>query len=389
MIVKARLLAGVGVCAALILAACGEKSNPLAMAGADATPSPEGGGGTRPERELNVYNWGDFIDPSVVPAFAKEYGIKVNYSVYDGNEQLETALLTGHSGYDVVFPGGSFFERQVKAGVYLKLDKSALPNLANVDPEASRGLAVYDRGNQYGVPYTWLVTTGIGYNRAQITARQPQAPVGSWRLFFDPSVLKHFQSCGISVLDAPDDVVSSAFAYLGKDLNSESLEDLTHAEHVLMAIRPYIRTIDSVQYFEGLANGELCIVLGWSGDITQARDHAREAGKPVEIAYSIPTEGALGIFDVLAIPADAPHPKNAHLFINYLLRPDVAAKNSNAIKYATSVIDAAPLITAALTTDPGVYPPADTRARLVPQRAHSPEFSRALTRMWTRFKTGT
>jgi putrescine transport system substrate-binding protein len=387
MVVEARIIAGVGIGLALLLAACSEKSHSSA-ARPDAPAALENAAPTSPERVLNVYNWGDFIDPTVVPAFEKEYGIKVNYSVYDGNEQLETALLTGHSGYDVVVPGGAFFERQVRAGVYRKLDKSALPNLANVDPEANRGLAVYDRGNQYGVSYTWLVSTGIGYNVAQITARQPDAPLHSWRLFFDPRVLQHFQSCGVSVLDAPDDVVSSAFAYLGKDLNSESLEDLQQAAQVLMAIRPYIRVVDSVQYFEQLANGDLCIALGWSGDITQARDHAREAGKPVEIAYSIPVEGALGIFDVLAIPADAPHPQSAHLFINYLLRPEVAAKNSNAIKYATSVLGAAPLIDGALRTDPGVYPPADVRARLVPQRAHSPEFSRAQTRMWTRFKTG-
>ncbi len=199
---------------ALALAACSGGSSPPAV----------GGGGT-PERVLNVYNWGNFIDPTVVPAFAKETGIKVNYSVYDGNEQLETALLAGHSSYDVVVPGGAFFGRQIKAGVYRKLDQALLPNLRNVDPEAARGMAVYDPGNQYGVPYTWLTTTGIGYDLAKIKSRVPGAPLGSWRLFFDPAVLQKLESCGVSVLDAPDDVLSAVLSFLGKDPNSASLAD--------------------------------------------------------------------------------------------------------------------------------------------------------------------
>jgi putrescine transport system substrate-binding protein len=385
---RRRILNG-WACLTFAVAACSQGSKTSAPVAGGAAATPDKAISSASERVLNVYNWGNFIDPSVIPAFEKEYGIKVNYSVYDGNEQLETTLLTGHSSYDVVVPGGAFFDRQIRAGVYQKLDKSQIPNLRNIDPEAARGMAVYDSGNQYGVAYTWLTTTGIGYNVARVKDRLGNAPLSSWRLFFDPGILKQFQSCGVSVLDAPDDVLDSVLSYLGKDPNSESLEDLKRAEQVLLSIRPYIRQVDSTRYVEDLANGDLCIALGWSGDITQARDHAKEAGKPVEIAYSIPTEGTISIFDVFAIPADSPHPGNAHIFINYMLRPDVAAKNSNAIKYAVNVMDAMPMVNEALRTDVGIYPPADVRARLVPQRAHSQEFARSLTRMWTRFKTGT
>jgi putrescine transport system substrate-binding protein len=374
---------------AIAVAACSQGSKPLATVDASAALNPDKSLSKLSERVLNVYNWGNFIDSSVVPSFEKEYGIKVNYSVYDGNEQLETALLTGHSNYDVVVPGGAFFDRQIKAGVYQKLDKARLPNLRNVDPEAVRGMAVYDLGNQYGVAYTWLTTTGIGYNVASIKTRLVNAPIQSWRLVFDPSIVKQFQSCGVSVLDAPDDVLDSVLSFLGKDPNSDSLADLKQAEQVLLSVRPYIRQVDSTHYVDDLANGDLCIALGWSGDITQARDHAKEAGKPVEIAYSIPTEGTISIFDVFAIPVDSPHPANAHIFINYMLRPDVAAKNSNAIKYAISVLDAMPMVNEALRNDAGIYPPANVQKRLVPQRARSQNFARSLTRMWTRFKTGT
>jgi putrescine transport system substrate-binding protein len=340
------------------------------------------------EKVLNVYNWTDYIDPSVISGFEKEYGIKVNYDVYDSNDELETKLLTGHSNYDVVVPGAAFLERGIKAGVYRKLDKALLPNLKNLDPEAIVGMAVYDPGNLYAVDYTWLATTGIGYDAAKIKARLADAPVDSWRMFYDPAVLASFQDCGVSILDAPDDVISTVLFFLGKDPNSESPGDLKAAERVLLAIRPYVRYVDSTRYVADLANGQLCVALGWSGDITQARDRAMEAGKPVQLAYSIPKEGTTSLFDVLAIPADAPHVTNAHLFINYLLRPDVAASNSNATKYANPVPASIALLSPELRGDTGVYPPPVVRARLAPQRAKSPEFTRLMNRTWTRVKTG-
>jgi putrescine transport system substrate-binding protein len=340
------------------------------------------------EKVLNVYNWTDFIDLSVISAFEKEYGIHVNYDVYDSNDQLETKLLIGHANYDVVVPGAAFLERDIKAGIYQKLDKTQLPNLKNLDPEAPRDMAVYDPGNQYGVGYMWLETAGIGYDVAKINARLADAPVDSWRMLYDPAVLAKFRDCGVSVLDAPDDVLNTVLAFLGKNPNSESLEDLKAAEQVLLSIRPYVRYVDSAEYFERLANGEICVALSWAGDVTTARERARGAGKARQIAYSIPKEGTVKFYDVLAIPVDAPHPGNAHLFINYLLRPDVAARNSNAINYATPVAAAIGSIRDELRNDPGVYPPREVWPRLVPQRAHSHAFTRLLNRTWTRFKTG-
>ena len=340
------------------------------------------------ENVLNIYNWSEFIGPSIVSDFEKESGIKVRYDVYESNEMMEVKLLSGHTNYDIVVPGGSFFEREVKAGVYQKLDKSLLPGLKNLDPDAASATAVYDPGNQYGVDYMWLITVGMGYEVNKVKERIADAPLDSWRLLFDPKLVSKLRDCGVSVLDSPDDVVGSALAYLGKDPTSESPEDLASAEQVLHAIRGYIRYIDSTRYVADLANGDLCLVLGWSGDIAQARRRASEAGKSVTIGYSVPREGALSIVDVIAIPADAPHPKNAHRFIDYLLRPDVAAKNAVAITYASGVAGAVALMSESQRNDSAVYPSREARARLVPMRARSQESTRALMRMWTRFKTG-
>jgi putrescine transport system substrate-binding protein len=377
---------GLSVFLALMLAGCSGSSDTAARGGSRQTNA---GGGTAAgsEKVVNVYNWADFIDPAVITGFEKEYGIKVNYDVFDASEILETKLLAGHSNYDVVFPSGAFLEREIKADVYQKLDKAQLPNLKNLDPEVNRSMGVLDPGNQYAVDYMWLTTTGIAYNIPKIKARMADAPVDSWRLLFDPAVLAKFQDCGVTVLDAPQDVVSSVLFFLGKNPNSESPEDLKAVEHVLVSIRPYIRYADSVRYIGDLANGDICLALGWSGDATQARRRAKEAGKDVQLAYSIPKEGALMGFDSVAIPADAPHPGNAHLFINYLLRADVAAKNSNAVSYANPVPASLALLDETLRSDPGVYPPPEVRARAVAERAKSAEFNRLLMRTWTRFKT--
>jgi putrescine transport system substrate-binding protein len=389
-------LLGLGTCLALAMLGCTGSSKPPPVRGLDtgaalnaAAPATTASGtNASAENIVNVYNWADFIDPSVIPAFEHEYGIKVNYDVFDSNEELETKLLVGRSNYDVVVPGGGFLERGLKAGVYQKLDKAQLPNLKNLDPEAMRDIAVYDPGNLYAVDYTWLTSTGIGYDVAKIKARMADAPVDSWRMIYDPAVIARFQDCGVSVLDAPDDIFSSVFAYLGKDPSSEAPEDLKAAERVLLSIRPYIRMVDSTRYYNALANGELCLVLGWAGDITQARYRAREAGKDASIAYSIPKEGSLMSFDLLAIPVGAPHLANAHLFINFLLRADVAARNSNAIKYATPVVASLALLDPTLRGDPGVYPPPEVRAKLTPERPKSQAFTRLMMRTWTRFKTG-
>jgi putrescine transport system substrate-binding protein len=346
-----------------------------------------GGAALVDEKVLNVDNWSDYIQPSVIADFEKQTGIKINYDVFDSNEILETKLLTGHTNYDVVVPSGAFLERQLQADIYRKLDKSLLPNLKNVDPDVARATALYDPGNQYAVDYMWT-TSGVGYNVASIRARMPDAPVDSWRMLFDPAVVAKFQDCGVSILDAPSEVVGTVLLYLGRNPNSNSPEDLKAAATVLHAIRPYVRHVDSSSYIDNLANGDVCLAMGWSGDIKQGHDRAAEASKGVDLAYSIPKEGTISNYDVLAIPADAPHVKNAHLFIDYLLRPEVAASNSNLIKYANAVNPDIQPLSPAVRADPGVYPPTQVRARLTPERARPPEYQRLLTRMWTRFKTG-
>jgi putrescine transport system substrate-binding protein len=339
------------------------------------------------EKILNVYNWSDYIQPTVIADFEKEYGIRVNYDVFDSNEMLETKLLTGHTNYDIVVPSGAFLERQMHADVYQKLDKSELPNLSNVDPDVARAEALYDPGNQYSVDYMWI-TSGVGYNVAEIRARAPAAPVDSWRMLFDPAVVSKFQDCGVSILDAPSEVVGTVLIFLGRNPNSNSPEDLKAAETVLKAMRPYVRYVDSSRYIDNLANGDICLAMGWSGDVKQGHDRAWEAGKGVDLAYRIPREGAIANYDVLAIPADAPHVRNAHLFINFLLRPDIAARNSDLIKYANAVAPDIQPLDPAVRNDPGVYPPPQVRARLIPERPRPPDYQRLLTRMWTRFKTG-
>ena len=340
------------------------------------------------EKVVNLYNWGDYIDPTVIPAFEKEYGIKVTYDVYDSDEILETKLLAGHSRYDIVVPSAYFLEHEIKAGVYQKLDKRKLPNLKNVDPEVASGLAAYDPGNQYAVGYMWLSITGIGYNVGEVRARMSDAPVDSWRMLFDPAVVARFQDCGVAMLDAPINVVGAALAYLGKNPNSQSPQDLAAVEKLLYAVRPFIRSVNSAQYYGDLANSDLCLVLGWSGDVITSRERAREAGKSVELAFSIPKEGTVSNFDVLAIPAGAAHPDNAYLFINYLLRPEVAAKNTSTLMYANSVMTASlPLLAESVRNDPVIYPPPQVRAKLAPSRAKSPEYTRLLMHMWTRFKS--
>jgi putrescine transport system substrate-binding protein len=376
-VISARRSIRLSAAPAALLAACAGCSDRAA----------QGASGSVSEKVLNVYNWSDYIQPSVVADFQKEYGIRVNYDVFDSNEMLETKLLTGHTNYDIVVPSGAFLERQLQADIYQKLDKSQLPNLKNVDPDVARAVANYDPGNHYSVDYMWI-TSGVGYNTADIRARLPDAPVDSWRMLFDAAVVSKFQDCGVSILDAPSEVVATVLLFIGRNPNSNSPADLKAAEQALHAMRPYVRYVDSSRYIDNLANGDICLALGWSGDVKQAHDRARDAGKGVDLAYAIPKEGAMSNYDILAIPADAPHVRNAHLFINYLLRPEIAAKNSNLIKYANAVAADLQPLDLSVRSDPGVYPPPEVRARLTPERPRPPEYQRLLTRMWTRFKSG-
>jgi putrescine transport system substrate-binding protein len=377
-----RTIPAIVLCAAALLGGCGKRDGESAAA-PEATAGPAVVG----SKVVNVYNWSDYIDPQVIKDFEAETGIAVRYDVFDSNEVLETKLLTGNSGYDVVVPSAYFLERQIKAGVFRKLDKGKLGNLAHLDPELTAIAARHDPDNAHGVVYMWG-TTGIGYNAEKVLGIMPDAPVDSWNLVFDPAIAAKFKDCGISVLEDPTDMVATVLLWLGKDPNSQSEADLKLAEEKLLAIRPYIRTIHSSQYIEDLANGEICIAVGYSGDVLQAKDRAAEAGKPIDIRYSIPKEGALMWFDTLAIPADAPNPDNAMAFIDYLLRPEVAAKNSEFVNYANANAGATALLPAELREDPGIYPPADVKARLQPNLTKSPDFTRLLNRSWTRFTTG-
>ena len=362
---------------AMLLAAC---SKPAEAPKASAAAAEE-------EKVLNVYNWSDYIEASVIEGFTKETGIKVQYDVFDSNEMLETKLLAGNSGYDIVVPSAPFLNRQLQAGVHQKLDKSLLPNLKNIDPSIAQRIEAFDKGNEHSVNYMWG-TSGVGYNVKKIAERMKDAPVDSFAMFYDPKVVSKFADCGVTILDAPSEVIGTVLIYLGKDANSEKPEDLAAAEAVLKAVRPYIKNFHSSNYIEQLANGEICLALGWSGDVLQASTRAEEAKNGVEISYRIPKEGAVMFFDQLAIPKDAKHPKNAHLFIDYLLRPEVAAKNSSYISYANANAASTALIDKSVTDNPNVYPSADLMTKLVPDMPESAEFSRSLNRAWTSIKTG-
>lgn len=363
----------------MALGACGKKEE--AASTTAAAPPPE-------EKVLHIYNWSDYIAPDTIANFEKETGIKVTYDTFDSNEVLETKLLAGHTGYDVVVPSANFLERQIKAGVFLKLDKSKLPNFKNMDPDIMGRIAKHDPGNQYATDWQWG-TTGVGYN-----VKKVQAALGkdfkpdSWSLILDPANAKKLQKCGITMLDAPSEVVDSVLIYLGKDPNSENPDDLKAAEAVLMKVRPFIKYFHSSSYIDDLANGEVCLSLGWSGDVFIAKGRAEEAKKDVELDYFIPKEGAIMWFDTLAIPADAPHPNNAHLFLDYTMRPEVIAAVTNFVTYANGNLASLPFVDDAVKSNPNIYPTAEMRSKLYAHMAESQEYSRLLNRTWTTIKTG-
>jgi putrescine transport system substrate-binding protein len=341
------------------------------------------------EPRLNVYNWSDYIAPDTLPNFEAESGIKVTYDVYDGNEVLEAKLLSGRSGYDVVVPSASpFMARQIAAKVYRALDRASLPNWRNLDPGILELTAAADPGNMHGAPYLWS-HTGIGYDEAKVRAALgDSAPLDSLALIFDPADAQKFAGCGIALLDTPQEVFPAALAYLGLDPKSRNLGDLDKAVAALEKIRPYIRKFHSSQYINDLANGDLCVALGYSGDVVQARNRAREAGNGVTIAFRSPKEGAMMSVDMLGIPADAPHPENALRFIDYLLRPAVIAGVTDAVSYPNANVAATALVKKEIRDDPAVYPPEDIRRRLYADLPAPPDYERARTRAWTRLKSG-
>ena len=340
------------------------------------------------DRVVHVYNFTDYIAEGALKSFTAETGIRVVYDVYDKNEILETKLLAGKSGYDVVFPSlKPFAERMLAAKILRALDKGKLKNLANLEPGMMRTLAAADAGNAHFVPYMWG-TTGLGYNVAKVKAALgPSAPVNSWALLFEPENARKLAACGISVLD-DDEALAAALIFLRRDPNSATPEDLDAAAAAFRKVRPHIKHIHSSLYLDALANGDICLAHGYSGDVIQARNRAIEAKNNVEVAYAVPSEGAVLWVDVMAVPADAPHADAAHAFIDYLLRPEVIAAISNKVSYANANAKATPLVDKEVREDPNIYLPDAVKTRLVTLKVLDERERRLRTRAWTRIKTG-
>ncbi|RWQ61518.1 polyamine ABC transporter substrate-binding protein [Mesorhizobium sp.] len=339
------------------------------------------------DRVVNVYNWSDYIDSSIIEDFTKETGIKVTYDTFDSNELLETKLLAGGSGYDVVVPTANFLARQIQAGVFQKLDKSKLPNISNMWDVVSERTTKYDPGNEYSINYMWG-TVGLGYNVKKVQEALGTDKIDSWDVFFNPEKLAKLKDCGVYVLDSPSDILPNAFKYLGIDPETTSPDDFAKAEEVMLKIRPYIRKFHSSEYINALANGDICLAVGWSGDVFQARDRATEANQGVEIGYSVPKEGAEMWFDQMAIPADAPHVAEAHEFLNYMMKPQVIAKASNFVFYANGNKASQQFIDKEILEDPAIYPDEATLAKLFTIAPYDSKTQRVVTRTWTRIVTG-
>lgn len=341
------------------------------------------------EKVLNVYNWSDYIAEDTLANFEKETGIKVTYDVFDSNDVLEAKLLSGKTGYDVVVPSSSFMARQIQAGVFQKLDRSKLSNYGELDKAMMAKLTTSDPGNEHSIPYLWG-TTGIGINVGKIKERLgDDYPMDSWEIFFNPEVVAKLADCGVTVLDAWDEVVPATLNYLGEDPQSMNAKLFTgKVKDALAAIRPHIRYFHSSQYINDLANGDVCLSIGWSGDILQAVDRAAEADNGVEVIYVIPKEGAGLWFDMLTIPSDATHPQNALKFLDFLMRPDVMAGISNYVWYPNAIPASKAMIDEEITSDPSIYPTPEVQAKLYTFAVYPPKLDRVGSRMWTAIKSG-
>lgn len=340
-------------------------------------------------QEVRVYNWSDYIDEELLTKFEEETGFDLIYDVFDSNEVLETRLLAGGSGYDVVVPSATFLQRQIAAGAFQPLDKSQLSNIGNLWDVVSARTETYDPGGEYSINYMWG-TTGIGVNVGEVTARLGEdAPINSLSLVFDPANMEKLAGCGVHFLDAPTEMVPAALQYLGEDPDAKDDESLAKAEAVLSAVRPYVQKYHSSEYISALANGDICVAFGWSGDILQSRDRAAEAGNGIEIAYNAPVEGALMWFDQMAIPVDAPNPEGAHAFLNFILDAQNMADASNYVYYANGNLPSQELLVEDVIGDPAIYPDDATLETLYTTTPFDARSQRSLTRMWTRVKSGT
>ncbi len=340
------------------------------------------------EKVLHVYNWSDYIAEDTVASFEKETGIKVVYDVFDSNEVLEAKLLAGNTGFDVVVPSSDFLARQIQAGVFAPLDKSKLPNLKNMDPDIMKLLQDKDPDNAHSIPYLGG-TTGIGFNPKKVAeVMGPDFKMESWDAVLKPENLSKLSKCGVSFLNAPTEIFSTVLHYIGKDPNSTNAADYKEAGKLLATLRPHITYFHSSQYINDLANGDICVAIGWSGDVMQAKARATEAKNGVEVDYVIPKEGALIFYDMLAVPRDAKHPENAMAFINYLMKPDVIAKVSNFVSYASGNKASLPLVDANIRNNPNIYPTDEMKPKMFTLKVLPQKVNREITREWTKVKTG-
>ena len=336
---------------------------------------------------VHIYNWSDYIGESTLADFQKETGIKPVYDVFDSNETLEGKLLAGRTGYDVVVPSNHFLGKQIKAGAFQKLDKAQLPNYSNLDPVLLKRLEQNDPGNLYAVPYLWG-TNGIGYNVDKIKAVLGVDAIDSWSVLFEPENIKKLQNCGVAFLDSADEMMPTVLNYMGLNANSTNPEDYKKAEAKLLAVRPYVTYFHSSKYIADLANGDICIAIGFSGDMFQAKARAEEAGKGINVAYTIPKEGGALWFDMLAIPKDSANVKEAHAFINYLLKPEVIAQVSDSVGYANPNPGSDKLMEQSIRTDESVYPPQAVLDKTYVSIELPPNIQRLMTRSWTKVKSG-
>jgi putrescine transport system substrate-binding protein len=337
---------------------------------------------------VNVFNWSDYITDEVLEQFTEETGIRVIYDVYDSNDTLEARLLAGRSGFDVVVPTATFMQRQIAAGVYQPLNRDLLPNWENMDEGLMAAAASHDPGNEHGVIYMWG-TTGIGYNIDMVAERLGEDfEVDTWAMVFDPEIASQLADCGIAWLDSPTDMYPAAFAWMGLDPQSTAAEDFEAATEMMMQVRDTVRYFHSSQYITDLANGEICVAVGWSGDVLQAAERADEAGRDVNVWYAIPEEGAMQWFDMLAIPADAPNPENAHAFINFMMKPEIAAAITNYVWFPNANAAAFELVDEEIREDPAIYPTADVAETLFTGVTYDGRTDRLVTLLWTRVRTG-
>lgn len=345
-------------------------------------------GAAQAQQVVNVYNWSDYIAEDTIERFTAETGIQVNYDVYDSNDTLEARMLAGSSGFDVVVPTGDYLQRQISAGVYQPLNRDLLPNLANMDPQLMQLAEAFDEGNMHSVIYLWG-TTGIGYNAAAVAERMgADYVVNSWDIVFNPEIAARFADCGIAWLDAHTEILPPALRYIGRNPVTTDEADFEAAAAMLEQVRGTVRYFHSSQYISDLANGEICLAIGWSGDVLQAAARAEEAGNGIEVGYAIPGEGAHLWFDLMAIPADAPHPEAAHAFINFMMDAQIAANNTNYVAYPNANAASTPLIDAEILNDPTIYPTEEAKAGMWTLRPYDSRTDRMVTRLWTRIRTG-